>query len=129
VIAPTTVHHLVVTVDPEDPDNPDAYNCEVECPGVTSECEGWLECAVKTCAHDALNDAEEQGDGEPVQHDETHRNIAGFWMTRTGRCYLVGHDGIAGGIADKFEPGRHSISWDVGDGTEIEIFAMAEVTG
>lgn len=124
---PTKIHYLVVTPNPEDPGNDDANNHEVECPGVTPECEGWLECADDDCDHDALEDAESEGDGEPIQHGKTHRNIAGMWMTQTGQCYLAGHDGLPDAVAGQFAPGRHAISWDVGDGTEVEVFVMAEV--
>lgn len=116
--AVTAPHILVVTADP-DPEFEHDY--AVECPGVTPECQRWEPCDRYDCP--VPSDTDEAYD-RPVAHDEVHRYIGDRWMTPTGSCYLVWHDGLPDAVAGRFKPGRHPICWDVGDGTELWIFAL-----
>jgi hypothetical protein len=116
-------HYLIVTADPEDPQERDFYDYEVECPGVTDECRRWEQCVASTCtvAREYQFDAR-----EALGHGEHHRYINGMWMTPTEHCYVQGHDGLPDAVAGYFELGRHPIGWDVGDGTEIEVYPIRE---
>lgn len=113
-------HILVVTVDPEDLD---VIDCTVECPGVTDECREYRDCVADDAERAALVRADD--DGLPtVAHGQRHLMIDGMWMAETDFCYVQGHDGLPDEVVDRFPPGRHPIEHDVGDGTELFVFAL-----
>jgi|SRR5687767_9337383 hypothetical protein len=110
-------HMLVVTADPDDPE---ILDHEVECPAVTDECREWRWCTVAECTVPA----EYNFGADAIGHGERHKYIKDRWMVPTDNCYVVCHDGLPDAVADRFPVGRHAIGWDVGDGTEIEIYAI-----
>lgn len=114
-------HVLIVRPDPADP-HPDFYEYEVDCPGVTDQCRRWEECAVADCPISA-----EWDDGDSEAHGQPHKLIAGMWMTPTEHCYVAVHDGLPDAVAGDFAPGRHDIDWEVGDGTELSVFAAGQI--
>lgn len=117
----TGQHILVVTADAEDPD-PDLYEYDVECPGVADDCRRYEDCLATADEVAALQSAADNG-SEAVAHGRKHLHIDGMWMAATDLCYVATHDGMPDAVAGRFEPGRHPITWDVGDGTELIVFA------
>lgn len=115
-------HVLVVTVDPDDPE---LLDYEVECPGVTDECREWRACTVINCT--LIGEYKFTVTGR-LAHGERHKYINGTWMTSTSNCYVACHDGLPDAVAGRFPVGRHAIGHDVGDGTEIEVYAIEPAT-
>lgn len=123
-----TQHFLIVTPDPQDPQERDFYTYEVECPGVTDACRLWKSCDGADPDHAALEMLAEGSDSDPIAHGVRHREIAGWtgWWAATDDCYVQTHDRLGDAAENYFGPGRHPIRWEVGDGTELEIYALME---
>ncbi len=114
-------HILVVASDPSDPEN---LSYEIECPGVTDACREYQDCLASEAEQAVLERAVD--DGKPlVAHGKRHLKIDGTWMAETGHCYVQGHEGLPDAVDGRFPVGQHPIGWDVGDGTEIEVYALA----
>jgi hypothetical protein len=106
-------HILIVTPDADDLADTDLFTYEVECPGVTPACEGWIECDSDECDHDELDEYAARGEGD--HHGRPHRMIDGLWMVQTGHCAVVNNDGLQDEVAGRFPPGKHEIDFDFGD--------------
>lgn len=118
------LHYLVVTPDPQDPQERDWFSYSVECPGVTEECRRWEDCVHNAVDVERLEEMADQGAPEPVLHGKRHRKIGGTWMAETDECYVARHDGLGDAVAGYYSAGRHPIGWDVGDGTELEVYDL-----
>lgn len=118
----TEQHVLVVTADPDDPEN---LTYEIECPGVSDTCRQYLDCVAGDAEQVALEQAADD-DRPRMSHGKRHLKIDGTWMAETDFCYVQGHDRLPDSVVGRFPVGRHPIGWDVGDGTEIEVYAITE---
>ncbi len=123
-----TQHHMVITMDALKPDEQAEYdagddqlrreidrdrrNISMECPGVTSACEGWIECQE--------DHPEDLGEDTDVAHGVEHQHFWFGWGVETGQCSLSAFPDSwidsATDIADynKLGPGRYPIDsdWD-----------------
>lgn len=127
-----TQHHMVITMDDLKPDEQAEYdaldeddrrdidrdrrNIEMECPGVTSAWEGWIE-----CDKSHPDDFGEDWDEEPRAHGQEHQRFEFGWGVQTGQCALLAFPDqwtdSASDLADDYRlgPGRYRIDQDWDD--------------
>jgi len=117
-----TQHFLIVTTDPDDPNDADLFEYMVECPGVTDECRRYEDCVPNDAERELLDKAMDN-EAEPVAHGVKHLEIDGTWCAATNLCNVRDHDGLPDAVTGRFTVGRHAIDWDFGDGTEIAVYA------
>lgn len=119
-----TDHHvLIVTPDPDDPNDEDLFTYDSECPGVTDRCRSYQDCQADEAEREALETAIDNG--QPVvAHGARHLKFDGLWCAETDHCNVIAHDGLPEAIAGRVGPGRHPFDFDFGDGTEIAIFLV-----
>ncbi len=119
-------HFLIVTPDADYPTDEDLLTYDAECPGVTDSCRRYEDCRANEAEADLLEAAVDNG--EPaVAHGAKHLKIDGLWCAATDNCNVISHDGLPATVAGRFEPGRHPIDFDFGDGTEIVILPIEAV--
>lgn len=121
-----TQHHMVITMDVLEPDEQADYDAgddqlrreidgdrrtiTIECPGVTSACEGWEECRKD---HDE-DELEETGEA----HGVDHQTFWFGWGVETGQCALAAFPDAwidsTSDLADveRLGAGRYPIDWD-----------------
>lgn len=116
---------MVITMDELKPDEQSEYDAGddlrreidrdrrhigMECPGVTSACEGWIECREE---HD-----EDELDETSESHGVEHQHFWFGWAVATGHCSLLGfYDAwtdSASDVADyeQLGAGRYPIDFD-----------------
>lgn len=134
--APATAPHVLVIAfdcDAEQahPAEPHGKDCDqeysVECPGVQDACREYLACQKEeeACQGDGGGFLDDDG----MAHGVEHAYIAGQWMLPTDRCYIAGHDDMPNTASDlDLTPGRYPVEHDVGDGTELYLYALKEAT-
>jgi hypothetical protein len=115
-------HFLIVTPDPNDPDDQDLFTYAVECPGVTDECRRYEDCVAGDAERELLEEAIDNGEAL-IAHGVNHLMIDGVWCAATNLCNVCDHDGLPDAAAGRFPAGRHAIDYDFGDGTEIAVYA------
>lgn len=117
-----TQHHMVITMEALKPDEQADYdagddqlrreidrdrrNITMECPGVTSACEGWIECRED---HPDEDELEETGEAHGVEHQMFQFG----WAVATGQCSLLAFPDSwvdsASDAADGLGAGRYPI--------------------
>ena len=120
-------HVLIVTPDAGDPADSDLFTYEIECPGVTDSCRRYEACSAGAEERENLEAAEDAGQRPAVAHGQRHFMYDGVWCAETDRCNVAGHDSMPNDVAGRFQPGRHPVDFDFGDGTEIAIFAINDL--
>jgi hypothetical protein len=135
-----TLHHLIVTLEPLTDDEAAEYatasdderadwdrarrTANVECPGMTSACEGWIECDKE---HDD-EELEETGESHGVEHQSFHFG----WAVATGGCSLLEFSDAwcdsAYDLAEELGVGRHPIDFDWDDEYCILLSAVKQST-
>lgn len=120
-------HILIVTPDADDPADADLFTYEVECPGVTDACRRYEDCKAGEDEREQLEAAEDSGLRPAMAHGKRHFMFDGVWCAETDQCNVACHDGLGNDVDGRFEPGRHPVDFDFGDGTEIAIFALDDL--
>lgn len=114
-------HFLIVTSDPNEPEETDFFTYTVECPGVTDSCRRYEDCVPDDPERTLLEEAVDN-ETEPIAHGVKHLMLDGVWCAATDRCNVQNHDALPNEVAGRFPVGRHAIDFDFGDATEIEVF-------
>jgi hypothetical protein len=117
-------HVLIVTADADGPTDTDLFAYEIECPGVTDSCRRYEDCSASEEEREELEAAEDAGQRPAVAHGKRHFMYDGVWCAETDCCNVAGHDNMPDDVAGRFEPGRHPVDFDFGDGTEIAVFPL-----
>jgi hypothetical protein len=123
-IAERLPHILIVTAVHPDENDPERTELEytVECPGVTDACRRYEDCRASLAEQDLLYRSEDR-----IAHGQRHISIDSCWMAETPFCNVMTNDWLQDSADGRFPLGRHPITWDVGDGTEMFVLPLTDV--